>query len=340
MTVFNKFCYKYSKSYYFCPNNKFIFDNMEEINKKDPNGQEKTSMIETARSNNVDNNRKLKVTVIVLAVIAAVLALVFAYVWYDRQQMINDLTIDKENLTNELIELQGEYSQLSTDNDSLNVQLDREKEKVSQLLDRIQKTDAANRSKIRQYEKELGTLRSIMKHYIFQIDSLNTLNIALRKDAEQARMEAQKSHERYQELSKTTDEYAKLVAQGSEIKGRGINIVGINASNKDTDRSSRIKKLRTCLFLIENSIAPKGPMTVYIRIKGPDGILLTSEQQRIFEVAGEQLVYTESREVDYQGEEVEVCIYYSQEQKFVKGVYTVEVYTSSGLLGTGDVLLR
>ena len=74
---------------------------MEEINKKDPNGQEKTSMIETARSNNVDNNRKLKVTVIVLAVIAAVLALVFAYVWYDRQQMINDLTIDKENLTNE-----------------------------------------------------------------------------------------------------------------------------------------------------------------------------------------------------------------------------------------------
>ena len=302
---------------------------MEEINKKDPNGQEKTSMIETARSNNVDNNRKLKVTVIVLAVIAAVLALVFAYVWYDRQQMINDLTIDKENLTNELIELQGEYSQLSTDNDSLNVQLDREKEKVSQLLDRIQKTDAANRSKIRQYEKELGTLRSIMKHYIFQIDSLNTLNIALRKDAEQARMEA-----------KTTDEYAKLVAQGSEIKGRGINIVGINASNKDTDRSSRIKKLRTCLFLIENSIAPKGPMTVYIRIKGPDGILLTSEQQRIFEVAGEQLVYTESREVDYQGEEVEVCIYYSQEQKFVKGVYTVEVYTSSGLLGTGDVLLR
>ena len=166
---------------------------MEEINKKDTNGTEKAPKIEIARNNNDNGNRKLKITVIVLAVIAVVLALVFAYVWYDRQQMINDLTIDKENLTNELIELQGEYSQLSTDNDSLNVQLDREKEKVTQLLDRIQKTDAANRSKIRQYEKELGTLRSIMKHYIFQIDSLNTLNMALREDAEQARKEAQKS---------------------------------------------------------------------------------------------------------------------------------------------------
>ena len=287
-----------------------------------------------------DPNRGLKITVIVLAVVAVVLAGVFAYVWYDRQKMIDDLTVDKENLTQELIDLQGEYALLSTDNDSLNVQLDREREKVSQLLDRIQKTDAANRSKIRQYEKELGTLRSIMKHYIFQIDSLNTLNIALRKDAELARQEARQSQERYQELSKTTDEYARLVEQGSEIKGRGIRVTGINASNKETDRSSRIKKLRTCLSLVENSIAPKGIMTVYIRVKGPDGILLTTDQQRIFEAGGEQLVYTESRDVDYQGEEVEVCVYYSSDQKFVKGVYTVEVNTASGLLGTGDVLLR
>ena len=279
------------------------------------------------RDNRTGNSNKgLKVTVIILSVVAVVLAGVFAYVWVDRQKMIDDLTIDKQNLTNELIELQGEYSQLSSDNDSLNVQLDREREKVDQLLERIKQTDAANRSKIRQYEKELGTLRSIMKHYIFQIDSLNTLNIALRKDAELARAEAAK-------------EYAKLVEQGSEIKGRGINIVGINASNKETDRSSRIKKLRTCLSLIENSIAPKGPMRVYIRVKGPDGILMTSDQQRIFEMNGEQLVYSESREVDYQGAEVEVCIYFASEQ-FTKGVYTVEAYTSSGLLGTGDILLR
>ena len=186
---------------------------MEE-NKRPANGGSAPEW--SPQNNKSDNpNKGLKVTVIVLAAVAVVLAGVFAYVWIDRQKMIDDLTIDKQNLTNELIELQGEYAQLSSNNDSLNVQLDREREKVSQLLDRIKQTDAANRSKIRQYEKELGTLRSIMKHYIFQIDSLNTLNIALRKDAELARAEAAKSAERYQELSKTTDEYAKLVEQGS-----------------------------------------------------------------------------------------------------------------------------
>ncbi len=288
----------------------------------------------------METNKKLKTAVIVLSVFAGILALVFAYVWFDRQGMINDLTIDKENLTQELILLQGEYSLLSSDNDSLNSQLDREKEKVTQLLDRIQETEASNRTKIRQYEKELGTLRSIMKHYIVQIDSLNTLNTELRADAEKARKEAKESARKYQDLSKTTDQYAKLVEQGSEIKGRGINIVGINASNKETDRSSRIKKLRTCITLIENSIAPKGPMHVYIRVKGPDGILMTNDQQRIFEIGGEQMIYTESREIDYQGQEVEVCVYFAAEGGFTKGVYTVEAYTSTGIIGTGDALLR
>ncbi len=288
----------------------------------------------------METNQKLKITVIVLAVFAGILAAVFAYVWYDRQGMINDLTVDKENLTQELISLQGEYSLLSSNNDSINSELEREKEKVTQLLDRIQKTEASNRSKIRQYEKELGTLRSIMKHYIVQIDSLNTLNIELRADAEKARKEAKESAAKYQELTKTTDEYAKLVEQGSEIKGRGINIVGINSSNNETDRSSRIVKLRTCLSLVENNIAPKGPMRVYIRVKGPDGILMTNDQQKVFTVAGEQMIYTESREVDYQGDEVEVCIYFAAEGGFTKGVYTVEAYTSTGLIGTGDTLLR
>ena len=248
----------------------------------------------------MEDTKKLKNIIIVLAVLIGLLAAVFIFVWSDRQSMIKDLTLDKEELTQELVSLQGEYSVLSSDNDSLNVQLDREREKVDQLLERIQKTEASNRSKIRQYEKELGTLRSIMKHYIVQIDSLNTLNNELRKDAADARRIAKESTERYEQLSKTTDEYAKLVEKGSEVKGRGINVVAINKSNKETDRSSRVVKLRTCLSLVENSIAKKGPMTVYIRVKGPDGILMANDQQKLFTSAGEQMIYSESREVDYQ----------------------------------------
>ena len=288
----------------------------------------------------METEKKLKNVVIGMAVIAGLLAVVLVWVWIDRNKMVNDLTMDKETLTVELTQLKTDYSTLSTNNDSLNTQLDREKIKVEELIDRVKKTEATNRSRIRQYEKELGTLRSIMRGYIKQIDSLNTLNITLRKDAAQARDEAKESRQKYNDLRSTTDEYAKQVEVGSVIKGRGFNAIAITSANKETDRSSRTAKLKICSSLIENSLAPRGPMHIYIRVFGPDKLLLTTSEQQIFTVNGERLIYSASREVDYQGDEVEVCVYYAGNQGFVKGVYTIDVFTSRGKLGTAQVLLR
>ncbi len=284
--------------------------------------------------------KNLKTIVIVLSVVAVILLAVLAWVWIDRQGMIDDLTVEKESLTEQMMQLQADYATLSSNNDSLNYQLDVEREKVEQLIERVKNTEATNRAKLRQYEKELGTLRSIMRSYIIQIDSLNTINTSLRKDIAEAKKEAKASKEKYEELRSTTDEYAKQVEKGSVIKGRGLNMVAITAANKETNRSSRVEKLKACISLIENELAPKGPKMVYIRVKGPDGILMTGEQQQIFEMDGEKMIYSAAREVDYQGSEVEVCIYFSNGQKFTKGVYTVDAYTNEGKLGSSDLLLK
>jgi hypothetical protein len=288
----------------------------------------------------MENEKKWKTIVMILTAVAVVLAGVLAWMWYDRQGVIGDLNVEKEQLTEQMVQLKSDYDGLSSDNDTLNAHLSVEREKVVQLIDRIKKTDATNRAKLREYEKELGTLRSIMRGYIVQIDSLNTLNISLRKDAVEARTEAKESREKYAELQTTTDEYAKKVQIGAVVKGRGVVMTAINSSNKDTDRSSRTAKLRTCLSLVENSIAEKGPRRVFVRIKGPDGILLTTGQEQIFTVDGEQMIYSASREVDYQGNEIEICIFFQGSQSFVKGVYTVDVYTEESKLGSSDLLLR
>lgn len=286
------------------------------------------------------NEKTLKRLVIVMAVVAVILAAVLAWIWVEKNGMVKDLTVEKDQLTTQMIQLRDDYGVLTTNNDSLNAELDREREKVDQLIERIKTTEATNRSKIREYEKELGTLRSIMRTYIQQIDSLNTLNISLRKDVAVAKDEAKESRQRYDKLVTTTEEYAKKVEVGSVLKGRGFVMTAINSSDKDTDRSSRAAKLKTCLNLVENSIAVKGPRRIYIRVKGPDGILMTNSQQQIFTSAGEQMIYSAVREVDYQGSELEVCIFFASNQPYVKGVYTVDVFTEESKLGSTDLLLR
>ena len=275
-----------------------------------------------------------------LIAVAVLLAGALAYIWYQKTSLVNELTIDKEELTAQMIELQNDYASLSSDYDTINSQLDSSREEVSQLIERIQKTEATNRSKKRQYEKELGTLRSIMKSYIVQIDSLNTLNKKLTADAAAARREAAESRKREAALNKTVENLSGQVAAGSVLKARGIKIEAYNASDKVTDRSSRVVRLLTSLSLVENDLAPKGPVRVYIRVKGPDGILLTNSTQRTFEVNGEPMICSASREVDYQGKEVDMSIYLNDIPEYVKGIYTVEAYTEQTMLGSAELMLR
>ncbi len=284
--------------------------------------------------------KHFKGIVIGLSVVAAILLITLIWIWHDRSQMIGELTIEKEHLTEQMFQLREDYDELSSSSDSLNAELEREREKVEKLIERVKRTEATNRSKIREYERELGTLRSIMRSYIVQIDSLNTLNISLRQDAARARQQARESRARYDELKTTADEYAKKVEVGSQLKGRGFSLVAINARNKESDRSSRVVKLKACLNLVENSIAAKGRRNIYIRVKGPDGVLMTTSQEQLFTSEENQMIYSAVREVDYQGDELEVCIYFGDNEPFTRGLYTVDIFTEEGLLGSADTLLR
>lgn len=284
---------------------------------------------------------KMKTIVYVLVAVAVVLAAALAFVWFERTSLVNDLNDEKQDLTQRMIELQNDYASLSSDYETINSQLDSSREEVSQLIERIKKTDATNRAKMRQYEKELGTLRTIMRSYIVQIDSLNTLNKKLTADAAAARKEAAESRKKNAELKQTVKSLSASVATGAILKGRAIRIDAYNASGKVTDRSSRVVRLLTTLSLVENELAEKGPVRVYIRVKDPDGNLLTNASSREFTVAGgEPMIASASREVDYQGAEVEMSIYLNDIAEYVKGIYTVEAFTEQASLGTAELMLR
>ena len=281
-----------------------------------------------------------KIMAICLGVVAVALVGVLVWIWIDRQDMIDGLKVEKEDLTVQMVQLRTEYNDLNTNNDSLNVQLIREREKVDLLIERVQKTEATNRTQIRQYEKEMGTLRSIMRNYIVQIDSLNTLNTTLREDAVAARSEARKSRQDYDNLKSTADEYARQVEIGSVVQGRGFQLTAIMANGKDTERSSRTEKLKCCFSLMENNIAKRGVRQVFLRIKGPDGVLMTTGEESVFGIQGETLIYSASREVDYQGQDIEICVFFGAPGMFSKGVYTADIYTLEAKLGTIDILMK
>lgn len=281
-----------------------------------------------------------KTTVTILAVLTGVLACVLAVVAIKDYKMVKELEQDKSDLEQRITVLKSDFDNLQSDYDFINSQLDSSREEVNILVDRIKKTEATNRKKMRQYEKELGTLRSIMKNYVVQIDSLNTANKKLAEELSTSRKELAKATGENKALNEKVENLSSKVATGSIVKARGLNVKAYNSSNKVTDRSSRVKRLAVSLSLVENELAKKGPMTVYVRAKDPDGNLLLDGEGATFKIGKDVVAASASREVDYQGSEVDMIIYVNNIEDYVKGIYTIDVYTDKSQLGSAELLLR
>lgn len=281
-----------------------------------------------------------KILVPVLAGLSLVLAVVLAIVAVKDYKMVKELEADKADLEQRIVILKTDFDALQSDYAYINTQLDSSREEVAMLIDRIKKTEATNRRKMRQYEKELGTLRSIMKSYVVQIDSLNTANRRLADELSVSKKQLAQATGENKALSEKVENLSSKVATGAIIKARAISVKAYNASNKVTDRSSRVKRLAVSLSLVENELAKKGPMTIYVRVTDPDGNLLLDGEGATFKLNGQTTEATASREVDYQGAEVDMIIYVNNVPEYVKGMYNIEVYSAKTSLGSCELLLR
>ena len=103
------------------------------------------------------------------------------------KELQEQYVVDKQELEDEYeaISLQYEGFKFSVQNDSLLYKLQNEQAKVLRLQEELRMTQASDKAEIKRLTDELATLRKILRSYIQQIDSLNTLNQELRAKNEQ-----------------------------------------------------------------------------------------------------------------------------------------------------------
>ena len=296
--------------------------------------------IEREEREKKNRNGSLKTATIILAVAALALGGALAWIWSQKSSLVNELEGEKAELTQQLLNLQSDFETLNSDYESINSQLDTSREQVALLIDKLSKTEATNRAKIRQYEKELGTLRSIMRGYIVQIDSLNTLNKKLTAQVSDQERQIAESRRANESLTQQVDKLSGQVAAGSVVKARGLHLEAYNASDRATDRSSRVTYFVATLSLVANEIAEHGPIRVYVRVKDPNGNVILNSSSTDFTVGGETMTASASREVDYEGRDLEVSIYVKDVSGLGKGIYTVDAYSEKTHLGRAELMLR
>jgi hypothetical protein len=249
------------------------------------------------------------------------------------------LTEQRDTLMSQLSTLIGDFDQLQTENDTINANLVIERQRADSLMQRMQQERNWNAARVRDLQKELGSLRLVMQGYVRQIDSLNTLattlaneNVQIRREINTERLRADMAEERAEELD-------VKVRKGAVILARGIRLVALNNNDREMTRASRSTRLRTDFTLTANELAQPGARDVFVRIIGPDGYVMADATGTTFEADGERMSYSAKRPIDYQNTDLPVNVFYDG-GGIVAGKYSVTVYLDGQAIGSNEIILK
>lgn len=292
-----------------------------------------------------DPNKNLKIAVIILLITAIALSGLLVYRHYAYLQLQKNsvamksyLENEKDSLRGELVILRNEYDTLSTDNDSMQLKLDMQKEKIDNLL----KLRADNVYQIHLFKKELITLRSVMRNYVIQIDSLNTLNQQLIAENTEVKNKLTEVESSAKQLKEEKESLSGKVSKAEILSAKNISAVGLNQRSKERDRIGQIEKLRVCFTIRENPIAEAGKRIIHLRITRPDESIITKSETQVFTTPeDEPMIYSEKRMIQYDNKDIEACIYYDiVEGELIEGGYQIELFSEGNLIGETSLSLK
>ncbi|MBO7481801.1 MAG: hypothetical protein J6T63_06815 [Bacteroidales bacterium] len=280
-----------------------------------------------------------------LVSVMLVAVIVLGYLLYKTSKEKEQITVVNVETTNERDKIKAEFSNLldqynglETTNDSLNAEINGRKQEIVMLIEELDKTKNWAAGMKKKYEEELGTLRSIMKHYVYQIDSLNTLNQQLVAENEMVKTENDRYKSENDELVDRNTELLTTIEDASIVNASHISVVFLNGRDKETNKSGKIEKLKITFTLSANKLASNGQKTVYLRIKRPDGYLISSGST--FMAGDTQLAYTDSRIITYENQALDVSIYHKVTEQLSVGKYVVSLYMDGNMIGESSFLIE
>lgn len=258
------------------------------------------------------------------------------------KEMQEQYVVDKQELEDEYeaISLQYEGFKFSVQNDSLLYKLQNEQAKVLRLQEELRMTQASDKTEIKRLSDELATLRKILRSYIHQIDSLNTLNQELRAENEQITNQYNKTTRTLQQVSQEREKLSEKVSLAAQLVATNINSKAVNDRGREQSRLSRSTQFVVSFTVTRNITAEPGERTIYIRIMTPDGNVLSKNPNNMFTYENSDILYSMKRIVEYGGEEIPVTMYWDIEEFLMPGTYKADIFADGHHIGSNSFVME
>lgn len=298
-------------------------------------------------SNEIENiqkskDRKNNIIVIVLSVVLVAVLVMFFLQRRDHSSIMGEIKAEKDSIQFELTQIAIGYDSLSTENDTINEALFVAQAKVKDLLIEVEQTKKVSISKISGYQKQVTTLRGIMRDFVVQIDSLNARNEQLMAENREVKEQYKQVEQKNEQLNKEKDNLQQNLKRAAMLEARELTVEALNSRSKETKFAKRAAKFRIYFVLGQNATSKRGPKNIYARIMRPDQLLMVKSENDVFQFEDLKIQYSAMREVVYEGKDLPVAIFWDNtgESDFMPGEYIINLFADGNEIGETTLEIR
>jgi hypothetical protein len=254
--------------------------------------------------------------------------------------------VEKGDMKQELRSMLRMYDEALLKNDSNKDSIEIQKARINELLTELDSQKKKSAREIYTLKKETETLRSIMKDYVRQIDSLFTVNTGLKTELTESKSQLTNVTSERNQLAEKASTLESKVQTGARLSAYSIVTVGLKYKSiggglKEHTRAGKIDKIRSCFTVSENTLAKAGSKYIYLQVISPDGKVISSSSTNVVSINGINTIFTERKEIDYQNQSIDVCIYYDvTQEELAKGNYIVKLFADGSEIGKDSFTLR
>lgn len=308
------------------------------------------------------SNNGLYIIVVLLALIAATMG----FLWMRQKKALKECSTANSEMTAEMAEYENmlssytgsiqqdlksdlqnmlaTYDKLKEKDASKADSINAQKEKIQGLLDQINHNKRLSAAQLSKLRIENETLRKIMKGYVKQIDSLNTLNLQLHSDLDSKTLELNQTSTERDSYKTQAEQATEQVKRGSKLNAYNISAKGLkmklNNTTKETDRAKQTVMIKCAFTIGENKIASPGNRAIYLQVIDPSGKVLQNGAHT-FQSDNGAVSYSDKKEIDYNNTPIDVAIFYNSDGKeFEKGTYKVKIYADGQQIGADSFSLK
>ena len=212
---------------------------------------------------------------------------------------------------------------------------------MEQLTEELRTLRASNARRIKELQGELTTLRTVMRSFVVQIDSLNATNNALRQEKSQIKGQLESVSRARADLQAQNETLNQQMTVASRLEAKDVKVTYLNDKDRETTRMARIAKIKVSFTLAKNVSSQVGMRDVYLRLTRPDGEVLMHSMNDKFTYEDRELNFSAKRQIEYGGEDTQGSIIYTVDMgELTSGKYDAELFCGGELIGRAEFSMK